>query len=82
MKKPIAEVVLELRDLFNIDSDNFFGSSEFDNKFMINKRQFSQHEVIDKLQNYFYDKTIDGGYLKVDSITFLHTTFEVISGKP
>ncbi len=82
MKKSISEVVLELRNLFNIDSDNFFGSSEFENKFMINKRQFSRHEVIDKLQNYFLDKTIGGRYLKVDIITFLHTTFEVISGKP
>ncbi len=82
MKKTIIEVISDLKELFELNKENDFGSSESDNKFMIDKRQFNRFEVLEKLQNYFSDKTIDGGYLKVDNITFVHTTFEVLNGKP
>lgn len=49
---------------------------------MIAKQKFERYEVISKLQDYFKDKVIEGGYLEVSPITFVHTTFEVKRGKP
>ncbi len=57
-------------------------SSEHDNKFFIDKGQFGRFEVLEKLQEYFKNKIIQDGYLRVDNITFVHTTFEVLNGKP
>jgi len=80
-KKQIKDVVSDLKELFEIEN-NEIGSTESDGKFLINKQHFERFEVIGKLQNYFSDKSIDGGYLEVGSITFVFTSFEVKSGKP
>ena len=81
-KIPITEVVTDLRELFELNKEHEFGSRNNNNKFFIDKRQFERFEVINKLQNYFRDKVIDGGYLKLGSITFVYTDFEVLEGKP
>lgn len=39
-------------------------------------------EVIDKLQNYFNGVGVENGYVKLDSITFVHTTFEICDVVP
>ena len=39
-------------------------------------------EVLGKLQNYFNGVGVEDGYVKVGSITFVHTTFEVCNGAP
>ena len=49
---------------------------------MIDKRVFERFQILSMLQDYFSDKVIIGGYLIVDSITFIFTTFEVKYGKP
>lgn len=78
----IEIVVKDLRDIFELNTKHNSGSFEFENKFQIDKQQFPRLEVLSKLQDYFKDKIIDGGYLKVDGITFVLTTFEVLKGKP
>ncbi len=79
-KKPIPEVISDLRELFKVNID--LASNEADGKFFICKQCFERYVVINMLQEYFQDKVIDGGYLEVGSITFVHTSFEVLAGTP
>ena len=58
------------------------GSFVSERKFCIDKRKFERFEVIDMLQTYFSDRCVLDGYLKVDSITIVFTTFEVLEGTP
>lgn len=81
-KVSISQVISDLKNLFKIGEQNGFASSENQGKFMIDKRIFERLQIISMLQEYFSDKLIDGGYLIVDSITFVYTTFEVKAGKP
>lgn len=81
-QKQITAVVKDLTELFSLNEVNEFGSMVNKNKFYIDKRHFERFEVISKLQEYFRDKVIDGGYLSVDSVTFVFTIFEVKIGKP
>lgn len=46
--------------------------------FLIDKKMFPRYEVIDKLQAYFADKTVDGGGCWISPITFVFT--EVVIG--
>jgi len=78
----IEQCVVDLDALFNITPDVKGSSMRYGNKYMINKQDFERLMAIDMLQEYFADKVIDGGYLKVDGITFVFTTFEIIEGKP
>lgn len=48
-----------------------------DATFMVDKRYMERFEVIDKLQEFFADKYIDGGQCRVDNITFLWTAFYI-----
>ena len=75
-------VIKELKELFDIDSNREKGSYETNGKFGVSKQQMERFEVIDKLQNYFNGVGVEGGYVKVGSITFVHTTFEVCNGIP
>ena len=81
-KIPIKEVIVDIKSLFGLNEENKFGSMENEDKFYINKQHFERFEVIGKLQNYFEDKFIDGGYVKVSPITMIFTSFEVKVGKP
>lgn len=80
-KIQIVNVVNDLKLLFNTES-NDLGTTESNGKFYIQKRQFDRFEVIAKLQDYFSDKFIDGGYCSVGNITMVFTTFEILEGVP
>lgn len=80
-KIKIKDVINDLKLLFNTEN-NDFGTIESDGKFYIQKKQFDRFSVIDKLQNYFSDKFIDGGYCSVGNITMVFTTFEILEGVP
>ena len=41
--------------------------------FLIDKQKFKRYEVIEKLQEYFADKVIDGGGCWISPITFVFT---------
>lgn len=81
-KTTIEKVVSDLRVLFNLNSKDNNTSFEDKNKFLINKQDFERFETIQKLQNYFIDKVIDGGYLELSPITMVFTSFEVKAGVP
>ena len=78
----INQVISDLEALFKIGENSGFKSMRNGRKFFINKQQFERFEVIGMLQEYFADKFIEGGYLLVDSITFVFTSFEILEGKP
>ena len=85
MKEKIEreQVISDLTKLFEVEQptpEN--GSFVSGGKFNIDKRKFERLEVIDMLQTYFSTRCVKDGYLKVDSITFVFTTFEVIEGTP
>jgi len=82
MKKSQETVIAELTELFDIDNNIEKGSYVTGKKFAISKQQMERSEVIEKLENYFNGVRIEGGYLKVGSITFVHTDFEVYDGSP
>ena len=73
----INKVISDLKSLFKIGESTEFASTESEGKFMIDKRVFERFQILSMLQDYFSDKVIIGGYLIVDSITFVFTTFEV-----
>jgi hypothetical protein len=82
-KIKIEQVVEDLKRLFQIGKiteDN--ASCVSNNEFLIDKRSFERFQVIEMLQEYFKDKMIDGGYLSLDPMTFIHTKFKVCEGKP
>ena len=84
-KTEISKVIEDLKILFDIKEfkpSKKNASYETDGKFYIDKRVCERFQVIDKLKEYFTDKIIDGGYLEVDGITFVFTTFEVKEGRP
>jgi hypothetical protein len=80
-KVKIETVINDLKSLFNTEN-NEFGTIESDGKFYIQKKQFGRGTVIEKLQNYFSDKFIDGGYCSVGNITMVFTSFEILEGTP
>ena len=92
MKKITTKQIIEdLKELFEINNyskeegfRNFCieGQNFIPAKFLIDKRKFERLQVIDMLQNYFSDKVIDGGYVEISPITFVHTEFEIKNGHP
>lgn len=79
-KTPIPQVKNGLKKLFDID--NLKDSQVHGNRFYIHKQDIERLQCIDMLKEYFQDKVIDGGYLEVEPITFIFTTFEIKEGKP
>lgn len=78
----IDQISSDLKLLFQISENGEFASYENKNIFNIDKRQFNRLQVIEMLQEYFKDKVIIGGYLIVDPITFVFTTFRICEGVP
>ena len=50
--------------------------------FFIDKNVTERGEVLQKLQEYFEEKVIKGGYLTVSPITLVWTSFELKKGNP
>lgn len=80
--QPISKIVIDLRELFELDKENEFSSSESDMKFLIDKRQFERMDVLSMLSKYFEDNIVHGGYVSVDNITLVFTAFEIHIGTP
>ena len=84
-KKTITrrQAIDDLKELFGLKSD-FDGAGsgcrekpEDTAEFFIFKGDVTRLEVIDKLQTYFSDKVIADGQCRIDSITFVFTTFHI-----
>ena len=75
-------VIKELKELFDIDNNREKGSYETNGKFGVSKKHMERFEVLDKLRSYFNGVGVEGGYLSVDPMTFVHTTFQVCNGTP
>lgn len=83
MKKlPIKKVISDLQDIFDVKNEENNSTGTDKGTFAIDKNHMSRLRVIAKLQEYFLDKTIDGGFLKVANITFVFTTFQIIKRDP
>lgn len=82
MYKTQETVIKELRELFDIDNNIEKGTTEHDGKFRINKKHYQRFEVIEMLKNYFNGVGVENGYVSVDPITLVFTTFSVCNGVP
>jgi len=74
------EAIKSLKELFDYashkDNKEVIVVEEDGNAiFLIDKRYRERFEVIDKLQEFFADKYIEGGQVRVGSITLLYTQF-------
>jgi hypothetical protein len=84
---PRLQVISDLRDLFVLPANgmrkddtgcSFCTVKENDTaNFSIDKKHFERYEVLQKLNGYFADKVIDGGWCRVDNITFVWTQFHI-----
>ena len=82
-----SQVISDLRDLFGLPAEgremrdggcSFCTVKENDTaEFFIDKKHFERYEVLQKLKEYFADKVIDGGWCRVDNITFVWTQFYI-----
>ena len=66
-------------DMFNLKESELSKYSVKDDNasFLIDKREFERFEVIDKLQEFFADKSIIDGQCRIDSLTFLYTSVKI-----
>ena len=76
------ETIKALKSLFNSeahkDDRKVMVSEEGGNAtFMVDKGLMTRFDVINKLQEFFADKYIDGGQCRIDSITLVWTTFHI-----
>lgn len=74
------ETIEALKKLFDYESHKekkevIVAEHDYGATFMIDKRYLERYEVIERLQNFFADKVIDGGQCRIDSITLLYTSF-------
>ena len=77
-KKEAFEAIKGLFDLSDMgkreEGKSFYAEKENgDVTFMFDKRQYWRDEVVSKLAEYFQDKNIVGGQVRIDSITFVWT---------
>lgn len=93
MKVTIQQATEDLKQIFNAVTFAEFqkkgehlswynATEDGETTFYIDKQQCERGEAIYRLQEYFSDKVIDGGYCSVDPITLVWTTFELKKGKP
>lgn len=79
MKKiTISQAIADIEAMFGFtesDKDHIMGSGDF----LINKLIFPRYEVIDKLQGYFADKTIDGGGCWISPTTLVFTKVSIVN---
>ena len=81
------QVINDLREMFNLPAEgkrldeggcSFCSEKENDTaSFCIDKKHYERGEVIGKLSEYFADKVIEGGWCRVENITFVWTQFHI-----
>ena len=66
-------------DIFKLKESELskYSVKEDNASFLIDKREFERFEVIDKLQEFFSDKSIIDGQCRIDSLTFLYTSVKI-----
>lgn len=72
----MQQAISDIEKIFGYNEDSQYhtvGKGDF----LIDKRKFSRFEVIDKLQEYFADKVIEGGGCYISPITFVFTSIEI-----
>lgn len=82
MYKTQETVIKELRELFDVENNLEKGTTEKNGKFFINKKHLERFQVLSMLKNYFNGVGVEKGYVSVDPITFVFTTFSVCDGVP
>ena len=78
-KQQAFDAIKEMFELSDFDKrengKSFYSKKENGNvTFMFDKRQYTRDDVIGKLVEYFEDKIIVGGQVRVESMTFVWTT--------
>lgn len=78
-KQETVEALKRLFDYENHKEKNEVMVSEKDGTttFMVNKMYMERYEVITKLQQFFKDKVVENGQVRLESITFVFTVFHV-----
>lgn len=73
------EAINAIIDMFNLKESELSKHSVKDDKatFLIDKREFERFEVIDKLQEYFADKSIIDGQCSIGNLTILYTSVKI-----
>lgn len=61
---------------------SWYSENEDGVTFFIDKNVTERCEVLEKLQEYFKERVINGGYCELSPITFVWTSFELKKGKP
>lgn len=90
-KVSIEKATEDLKEIFGAvtfeefkkgDHLSWFNMENGETLFYIDKQRHERYETIEKLQNYFSDKVIDGGYCAVNPVTLVWTTFQLKKGQP
>lgn len=81
------QVISDLRGLFGLPAEgkrldeggcSFCNEKENDTaSFSIDKKHYERYEVLAKLNDYFADKVIEGGWCRVENITLVWTQFHI-----
>ena len=61
---------------------SWYSENEDGVTFFIDKNVTERGEVFEKLQEYFNERVIQGGYCELSPITLVWTSFELKKGKP
>ena len=74
------DAVEELKKMFDYENNKesrnvMVSENDGTTTFMVSKLYLERFEVIDKLQDFFYDKAIEDGQCRIDRITMLYTVF-------
>ena len=72
----IQQAISEIEKIFGCTETNQYHEVG-KGAFLIDKQKFERYEVIEKLQEYFADKVIDGGGCWISPITFVFTSIEI-----
>ena len=73
-----SQAIIEFKKMFDIGNNQ---SMYNDDSFLINKSDFTRHQVISKLCKWFENNKINGYYVIIKPITLLYTRFEILTNK-
>lgn len=75
-KVTIQQAIADIEKIFGFNESNQYHTIG-NRSFLIDKNKFERFEVIGRLQEYFADKSIEGGGCWISPITFVFTKIEV-----